>query len=148
MKLFIHEKENTHYFYVMGWDSKDKRSAPVKRNKFDIYEDAVEFFKHISKVCEFVQMFEYIGGKRKWIADTDNTLTLEHCVAESLEDEISRFEKETGLRLRHIIRNDYGEISGKTLIRIKRLVSEYNKKHGTNIYAYNDSNLDRTVIVF
>lgn len=78
MKLFIHEKENTHYFYVMGWKSRDKKTAPIKRRKFDIYDDAVEFFNHISKVCKYVEMFEYIGGKRKWIADTDDHSIFEH----------------------------------------------------------------------
>jgi hypothetical protein len=78
MKLYIHEKEkDNHYFYVMGWKTDDKKSAPYKRCKFDIYDEAVQFFKDISKVCKYVEMFEYIGGKRKWIADTDDTSIFE-----------------------------------------------------------------------
>ena len=76
MKLFIHETGDNHYFYVMGWKASDKKTAPIKRKKFDIYDDAVEFFKKISKVCGFVQMFEQIGGKRKWIADTNDDSAL------------------------------------------------------------------------
>lgn len=66
------KKENNHYFYVMGWDSGKFLNAPTEKKKFDIYDDAVEFFKDIEDECGFVSMFEYIGGKRKWIADSED----------------------------------------------------------------------------
>ena len=57
----------------MGWREKGKKTAPVKKKKFDIYDDAVDYYKELSKTCGFVQMFEYIGGKRKWIMDTEDS---------------------------------------------------------------------------
>lgn len=79
MKLFIRERgHNSHYFYVMGWKNADKSNAPIKKEKFDIYEDAVDYFKSIQKICGFVQMFEYIGGKRKWLADTKDMSVFEN----------------------------------------------------------------------
>ena len=78
MRLHIREKEkDNHYFYVMGWRDKDMKSAPIKRCKFDIYDEAVKFFKDIIHECRFVQMFERIGNKRKWIADTDDMSAFE-----------------------------------------------------------------------
>lgn len=78
IKLFQHleHKKNNHYFYVMGWETDNIKSAPTKKKKFDIYEDAVKFFKSISKTCGYVVLFENIGGKRKWIADTEDTSNL------------------------------------------------------------------------
>lgn len=78
IKLFQHleSKKNTHYFYVMGWEDEDMKNAPLHKKKFDIYDDAVRFFKSISKTCGFVVLFENIGGKRKWIADTEDSSNL------------------------------------------------------------------------
>lgn len=70
------EKENSHYFYVMGWKESNLLNAPVKKKKFDIYREAVEYFNDLENECAFVSMFEYIGGKRKWIADSEDKSSL------------------------------------------------------------------------
>jgi hypothetical protein len=57
----------------MGWDNENMINAPIYKNKYDIYDDAVKFFKKLEKLCKFVSMFEMIGGKRKWIADSHDT---------------------------------------------------------------------------
>ena len=72
IKLHFEKHENNHYFYVMGWKTADLKNAPIKRKKFDIFDDAVEYFNKIENQCGFVSMFEKIGGKRKWIADSED----------------------------------------------------------------------------
>ena len=64
MKLYIRESDN-HYFYVMAWEQEDKSSSPAKKKKFDIYDDAMKLYDSLCKKYPFVQIFEYIGGKRK-----------------------------------------------------------------------------------
>ena len=76
MLLRIHEKENKHYYVVMGWLDKKKQNAPRYKKRFDIYDSAVDYFRDLLKKCKFVQIFENIGGKRKWIADSENTENL------------------------------------------------------------------------
>ena len=66
--------KNSHYFYVMAWEDKERMNAPVCKKKFDIYEDAVNFYnKCYQKYMPdgFVRMFEYIGGRRKMIANSE-----------------------------------------------------------------------------
>jgi hypothetical protein len=66
------KKENTHYFYVMGWRTAGLKNAPVYKKRFDIYDDAVDYFHELQDRCGFVSLFEVIGGKRKWIADSED----------------------------------------------------------------------------
>ena len=66
------EKKDMHYFYVMGWIDEEMTNAPKSKQTFNIYDDAVKYFKKLTKTCAFVTMFEKIGAKRKWIADTDD----------------------------------------------------------------------------
>lgn len=73
---YLENKKNNHYFYVMGWKDGNMQNAPLHKQKFDIYEEAIQFFKTVSKKCEYVVIFENIGGKRKWIADTEDTSNL------------------------------------------------------------------------
>jgi hypothetical protein len=72
LKFEHHKKENNHYYYVMGWKEAHLFNAPIHKEKFDIYDEAVSYFKEIENECAFVSMFEYIGGKRKWIADSED----------------------------------------------------------------------------
>ena len=44
MILEYENETNSHYFYVMAWRGDRMKSAPVRRKRFDMYEDAVEFF--------------------------------------------------------------------------------------------------------
>ena len=77
MILEYENETNSHYFYVMAWHGDRMKSAPVRRKRFDIYEDAVEFFNQAVEDFEpdvFVQMFEFSSGKRKIIADSDSGL--------------------------------------------------------------------------
>ena len=77
MLLKIHEKGDSHYFIVMGWKDKEPRkNAPKYNRRFNSYEDAAEYFDRLSERCSFVELSEYIGGKRKWIADTEDTSNL------------------------------------------------------------------------
>lgn len=65
---------NSHYFYVMSWEDKERMNAPACKKRFDIYEDAVNFYnKCYQKYMPdgFVRMFEYIGGRRKMIANSE-----------------------------------------------------------------------------
>lgn len=68
------ETKNSHYFYVMAWKGEKKLNIPTRKKKFDIYEDAVDYFNKavndFSPNC-YVEMFEYIGGKRKIIANSE-----------------------------------------------------------------------------
>lgn len=78
MKLTIHkEAKNSHYYYVMAWKGEKLETVPTRKKRFDIYDDAVEYFnKAVTdfKPDCFVQMFEFIGGKRKIIADSNDGL--------------------------------------------------------------------------
>ena len=67
--------ENTHYYYVMAWSNDSFRNAPVRKKRFDIYDDAVDFYDAaVAELCPecYVQMFEYIDGKRKMIMTTED----------------------------------------------------------------------------
>ena len=70
------EEKNTHFFYVMGWKDDSMKNAPIYKEKFDIYDRAVKFFNKLLGVCGYVVLFENIGGKRKWIADTEDMSNL------------------------------------------------------------------------
>lgn len=72
LKMESGKKINNHYYYVMGWKTTYMKSAPIYKKKFDIYDDAVGYFNTISDECGFVSMFEKIGNKRKWIADSED----------------------------------------------------------------------------
>lgn len=77
MILEYENETNSHYFYVMAWKDEYLGSAPTRKKKFDIYDDAVEYFNRaVDDFGEdaFVQMFEYSGGKRKIIADSEDGL--------------------------------------------------------------------------
>lgn len=77
MILEYENENNSHYFYVMAWKNNYLGSAPVRKKKFDIYDDALEYFnKALSDLGDnaFVRMFEYIGGKRKIIANSEDGL--------------------------------------------------------------------------
>ena len=77
MILKVENKKNSHYYYVMAWKGKKLEDVPTRKKKFDVYDDAVEYFnKSVNdfKPDCFVQMFEYIGGKRKIIADSNDGL--------------------------------------------------------------------------
>ena len=68
------DKENTHYFYVMAWDDKEKLNAPCNKKRFDIYEDAVEYYNQCYREYMpegFIRLFEFIGGRRKLIATSE-----------------------------------------------------------------------------
>ena len=69
----VRESDDNHYFYVMGWTDRGKKTAPIKKKKFNIYDNAVDYYDELTKSCGFVQMFEVIGGKRKWIMDTEDS---------------------------------------------------------------------------
>lgn len=78
MRLTMHkEAKNSHYYYVMAWKGEKLSTVPTRKKRFDIYDDAVEYFNKavndLKPDC-FVQMFEFIGGKRKIIADSDDGL--------------------------------------------------------------------------
>lgn len=64
--------ENNHYFYVMAWKSKDKRTAPAEKKRFDIYKDAVKYYDALSRKYSYVEMFEKIGESRKPIMNTED----------------------------------------------------------------------------
>lgn len=77
MILEYENETNSHYFYVMAWKDEYLGSAPIRKKRFDIYDDAVDYFNRaVDDLGEnaFVQMFEYSGGKRKVIADSENGL--------------------------------------------------------------------------
>lgn len=66
--------ENNHYYYVMAWRDNDFKNAPIRKKKFDIYDDALDYYeKAILDLCPecFVQLFEMIDGKRKLMKSTE-----------------------------------------------------------------------------
>lgn len=77
MILEYENDANSHYFYVMAWKGDDKKSAPVRKKRFDIYDDAVEFFNQAVDDLSpnvFVQMYEINSDKRVVIADSEQGL--------------------------------------------------------------------------
>ena len=62
--------------------------------------------------------------------------------------DINNLEKETGLRFRkdYMGNNIYREISGKSFNVIQQKINEYNIRHNTRIYVYNDDLKDSTYI--
>ena len=74
MILKVFESGNSHYYVVMGWKTNRKKNAPNFNERYYIYDEAVESFNNlVKKEYEFVEIYEYIGGKRKWIANSDDT---------------------------------------------------------------------------
>ena len=65
--IVLHDDKNTHYFYVMAWDDEDKKNKPNKKKRFDIYDEAVEYYDRLCDKYPLVILFEHIGGKRKSI---------------------------------------------------------------------------------
>ena len=68
--IVLHDDKNTHYFYVMAWNDEEKKNKPKAKKKFDIYDDAVEFYEKMCKKYKLVILFEHIGGKRKAILNS------------------------------------------------------------------------------
>ena len=73
----LKESENNHYFYVMAWTGDKLSSSPIRRKRFDIYDNAVEYFNDAVRTFSpdvYVEMFEYIAGKRVMIANSEDGL--------------------------------------------------------------------------
>lgn len=73
MILEFENDKNSHYYYVMGWTDDEMTNAPKYKRKFDIYDDAVDFFDFCTiKLGRkgLVRVFEYIGDKRKEILNS------------------------------------------------------------------------------
>ena len=71
------DNENSHYFYVMAWKDGEFSDNPETKQRFDIYDDAVKFFNKAVRDFRpygYAEMFEYISGKRIFIANSDDGL--------------------------------------------------------------------------
>lgn len=72
MVLKIFEAGESHYFVVMAWKTNRKKNAPDFNERYYDYERAMNVFRKLRKDYEFVEIYESIGGKRKWINDSEN----------------------------------------------------------------------------
>ena len=74
MILEYENDKDKHYYYVMAWIDEVYRDKPDMMQKFDIYDDAVKYFNSALRKIDFsgyVRLFEYIGGKRKLLATSE-----------------------------------------------------------------------------
>lgn len=71
VKLF--ETGDSHYYVVMAWKSNRKKNAPDFNERYYDYDKALKSFRKFLQSYAYVEFFESIGGKRKWLADTDNS---------------------------------------------------------------------------
>lgn len=74
MILEFENDKNSHYYYVMAWTDDTMKNGPVSKKKFDIYDDAINFYNRcIHKIGKsgYVRIFEYIGEKRKEIKNSE-----------------------------------------------------------------------------
>lgn len=140
----IIEKNDNHYYYIMGWEEDNKLNAPIYKKRFNIYDDANNYYNEILPKCNYVEFFEYIDGKRKYIKTSDDTK--QECL-----DYVENFEKFTGISLRKmdsLFGESYRVISGHHHNYIKKKVEKYNKANNTHLSCYNDYTKDETVIKF
>lgn len=73
MILKIFEAGESHYYVVMGWRHNRKKNAPDFNERYYRYDEAVKNFNKLMKdKYEFAELYEYIGGKRKWIMNSDD----------------------------------------------------------------------------
>lgn len=129
-----------HYYYVMGWTADTKLNAPKYKKRFNIYDDAIDFYNEIYHDCDLVEMFEYIDGKRKVITPEQEVVKM---------FDLEHFENKTGLSLRKmdsLYGESYRVVSGQRYSTIKRIVEKYNKENSLSLSCYNDYTKDETII--
>ena len=137
----IVREENSHDFYVMGWFEECKKTAPRAKKKFNIYDDAVEYYNKLTKKLGYVEMFEYIGGKRKMLQNSADVKESK-LLCETDDTLINEFEGETGLKLSKSGADDYYESSGAEYEDILDATVKFNKNHKTQIICWYDSQKD------
>lgn len=77
MKLRIYESDDSHYFSVMAWKNDKKITAPNYNEKFHNYTKALKMFNKLYSEYGLVELYEIIGDKRKWLADSNDTTAIQ-----------------------------------------------------------------------
>lgn len=146
--MVIRETEDSHYFYVMAWTKAGKTNAPKEKKKFNIYADADEYYDKLSSKYGYVEMFEYIGGKRKFLKSTDDSVTESQILMETDSDDIALFERETGLTVSAEQGDKFAITNGMEYPEILSIVSEYNRRNKKQVICWNDDIKDCTFVKF
>lgn len=73
MVVKIFETGDSHYYVVMAWKTNRKKNAPDFNERYYDYDKALKTFRKLLQDYEYAEFYESIGGKRKWLADTDDS---------------------------------------------------------------------------